>query len=190
MQPTFNVLAGLLFVAAFIPYIRAILRKETSPMKSTWLIWATLDTITFAGMWSEGTVNGQITGAVLGAWTVTILAFKYGESGWSRLDKLCLAGAVLGIALWQIFDSPLLGIAISLSVVFLGSIPTFVSAWKDPSKEDRTAWTIYWVSCVCALIGVPTWTLQDAMQPMTFFAIESIMMFILIYRPFKARRSS
>ena len=187
MQQTFNVLAGVLFVAAFVPYIRAILKKVATPMKSTWLIWATLDSITFAGMWAEDTVNGQITGAILGAWTVTILAFKYGESGWTLLDKLCLAGAALGIVLWQMFDNPTLGIVTSLSVVFLGSIPTFVSAWKDPARENRLAWWIYWASCVSALLAVPKWTWQDATQPVTFFAIESIMVFILTYRPHKLR---
>ncbi|TAL49889.1 hypothetical protein EPN81_04385 [Patescibacteria group bacterium] len=187
MQQTFNVLAGVLFVAAFVPYIRAILKKQAQPMKSTWLIWATLDTITLAGMWANDSVNGQITGAILGAWTVTILAFKFGESGWSLLDKLCLAGAALGIILWQTFDNPTLGMMTSLSVIFLGSIPTFVSAWKDPNKENKLAWWIYWASCVCALIGVPNWTLQDAAQPITFFAIETIMVFILTYRPIKLR---
>lgn len=185
MQEVFNVLAGVLFIAAFVPYICAILKKVARPMKSTWLIWATLNTITFVGMWTEDTVNGQITGAILGSWIVTILAFKYGESGWTLLDKFCLAGTALGIVLWQTFDSPTLGIVTSLSVVFLGSIPTFVSAWKDPSRENRVAWWIYWASCVCALLAVPKWTWQDASQPVTFFAIESIMVFILTYRPYR-----
>ncbi|MDP2631724.1 MAG: hypothetical protein Q8P30_03080 [Candidatus Uhrbacteria bacterium] len=183
MQQIFNVLAGVLCVVAYVPYILAIIRKRTKPMKSTWLIWATLDTVTFAGMWSEGTVNGQIIGTVFGACTIAILTFKFGEHGWTLLDKLCLMGAVLGIGLWQVFDNPTLGIVTALSVVFLGSIPTFVSAWEDPTKEDRTAWMLYWLSCVCALIAVPAWTIQDAMQPITFFLIQSIMIFILIIRP-------
>lgn len=172
-------MAGILFVAAFVPYIRAILRNETKPAKASWLIWATLDSITLAGMYAAGTLNGQILGAVTGAWIVAGLAMKYGESGWSLLDKFCLAGAALGITLWQVFDSPVLGIVTSLSVVFIGAIPTFVSAWKEPSRENRTAWTIYWISCVFALIAVPEWTLASAAQPVVFFAVESVMMYIL-----------
>ncbi|HAU66756.1 TPA: hypothetical protein DCW61_05400 [Candidatus Uhrbacteria bacterium] len=190
MQQTFNVLAGVLFVAAFVPYIWAVLKKQAQPMKSTWLIWATLDTITFAGMSANDSVNGQITGAILGAWTVTILAFKYGESGWTLLDKLCLGGAALGIVLWQTFDNPTLGMMTSLLVIFLGSIPTFVSAWKDPNKENKLAWWIYWASCVCALIAIPKWTLEDAAQPITFMLIESIMVTILTYRPYKLRSAA
>lgn len=183
LKDSLSIIAGVLFVAAFVPYVRAILRKETHPAKASWVIWATLDSITFAGMLTEHTVNGQIVGAILGAWTVVALAVKYGKPGWTRLDKSCLGGAVLGIALWKVFSNPVLGIMTSLSVVFLGSIPTFASAWKDPSKEDRTAWTIFWISCVFAVIAIPAWTLADAAQPITFFLIESIMMYILYVRP-------
>lgn len=182
IRSVLSIVAGLLFIAAFVPYIRAIVRGDTKPAKASWVIWASLDSITIAGMYSKDAVNGQILGAVLGAWTVAVLAFRYGTPGWTLLDKFCLGGAVLGIVLWQVFSNPVLGIVTSLLVVFLGSIPTFTSAWKDPSKEDRTAWTIFWSSCVVAVVAIPSWTLQDASQPITFFVIESIMMYILYVR--------
>ena len=177
-----SVLAGLLYVAAFVPYIRAILRKETQPAKASWIIWASLDTITLAGMLAKHTVNGLIVGAIIGAWMVVILTLKNGKSGWSRLDKFCLGGAVLGIVLWGISGNPTFGIVTSLSVVFLGSFPTFASAWNDPSKEDRTAWTIFFIACVVAMFAIPARTLADTAQPVTFLVIETIMVSILYLR--------
>jgi hypothetical protein len=52
VKETLSVLAGLLFVAAFVPYIRAILRKETKPSKASWIIWASMDTILLIGMFA------------------------------------------------------------------------------------------------------------------------------------------
>ncbi|MBI2410842.1 MAG: hypothetical protein HYV32_03045 [Candidatus Kerfeldbacteria bacterium] len=183
LKSILSVASGILFVVAFLPYIQAIRRREAQPCKATWIIWATLDTITLAGMWTKGTLNGQIIGAVLGAWIVVGLALKYGIPGWSKLDKACMGGAVFGIILWQIFNNPVLGMLTSLFVVFLGSIPTFVSAWKEPANENRTAWTIYWVSCMLALLAIPAWTVADAAQPITFSTIETTMMFILYVKP-------
>ncbi|OGF31525.1 hypothetical protein A2533_00730 [Candidatus Falkowbacteria bacterium RIFOXYD2_FULL_35_9] len=182
MRETLSIIAGILFVIGFVPYVIAILRKETKPEKATWIIWATLDSLTLAGMYYEETVNGQIVGAVLGVWIVVFFAMKYGTPGWTLLDKACLMGAVIGIALWQIFSDPLFGIMTSLVVVSLGSIPTFVSAWEDPSKENKLAWVIFWVSSVLAVITIPHWTLEDAAQPITFCVVESIMMYILFSR--------
>lgn len=178
-----SVLAGILFIIGFVPYILAIWRGETKPAKASWIIWASLDSITLAGMFVKGTMNGQILGAVIGAWIVVILALRYGTPGWTKLDKFCLSGAVLGIVLWQVFSNPVLGIITSLSVVFLGSFPTFASAWRNPAQENRMAWTIFWLSCVAAMIAIPAWTLADAAQPIVFTIIESVMMYILYFRP-------
>lgn len=171
-----------------MPYIGAIwsIWKKPSdtpgkvePSKASWLIWATLDTITLVGMFAAHSVNGQILGAVSGAWIVAILAILYGKPGWSRLDKLCLVGAVIGIVL--MFVKPEYGIVASLTV-FIGSFPTFKSAWTDPSKENKLAWTIFWLSCVSAMFAIPKWTIADVAQPTTFTVIEMIMMFLL-FRP-------
>src|SRR3989344_4126633 len=184
MEPreVLSIIAGVLFVIAYVPYVRAIRRGDTKPAKASWLIWATLDTITAIGMYVAGTLNGQIIGAVIGVWVVVLFALKRGTPGWTKFDKFCLVGAILGIVLWQVFSNPVLGIVTSLSVVFIGSIPTFSSAWKDPGREDRTAWTIFWLSCVVAVIAVPQWTLADAAQPVIFLTVETIMMYILYFR--------
>jgi len=144
-----TVCSGVLFFVAFLPYIYTTLRGTTVPQKVTWVIWASLDSITLAEMWFEHTLNGQIVGAVLGAWTVVALALLYGKPGWTLQDKLCLLGAVAAVLLWKLSDNATVGIVISNTVVFLGSIMTFKSAWSEPEKEDRIAWAIWWTSCVC-----------------------------------------
>lgn len=183
LQNALTVVAGILFFAGFVPYILAILRGETKPAKASWIIWGSLDTIALAAMYAKGALNGQIVGAVLGAWVIVALAMRYGTPGWKKLDIVCLGGAVLGIVLWQTFNDPLLGIITSQVVTLIGALPTWRSAWQDPSKEDKLAWTIFWLSCVVAVVAIPAWTLQDAAQPMTFFTIETIMMILLFVKP-------
>ena len=178
-----SIVAGVLFIAGFVPYIRAILVGSTKPAKASWIIWASLDTITICGMAVQHSLNGQIIGAVAGAWIVVALALKYGTRGWTWLDKFCLIGAVIGIILWKAFNSPTLGIVTSNGVIFLGSIPTFVSAFKDPTKEDKLGWTIFWLSCICAVVAIPHLTFDDAIQPIVFCSIETIMMFLLFVNP-------
>ncbi|KKQ56288.1 MAG: hypothetical protein US74_C0016G0012 [Parcubacteria group bacterium GW2011_GWA2_38_13] len=180
-QEVCSAIAFVTCMIAFIPYGIAIVRKIARPSKATWIIWACLDTITFVGMYIKHALNGQIIGAVAGVWIIVALALKYGEPGWKLLDKFCLGGAVLGIALWIVFNSPIVGILTSLSIVFLGSIPTFVSAWKDPSREDKLAWTIYFASCIFTMFGIQNWTLEETAQPITFLVDETVMVYILYF---------
>ncbi len=182
-QHIVGALAGFVFCAGFIPYIRSIMIfKQTQPSKASWIIWASLDSITLAGMATAGTLNGQIVGAVVGAWIVAGLSLFYGKKGWSALDVFCLCGALAGIGLWWWFNSPVTGIVVSNTVVLIAALPTIRTAWKEPEKEDRTAWTIYFVSCVLALLAIPAFTLGDVAQPLTFFLIESVML-VLVWRP-------
>jgi len=178
-----SILAGLLYLVGIIFYIFAILQGETIPAKTSWIIWAILDTITILGMCIKDTVNGQIIGAVIGGWIIVIIALKRGVSGWTKLDRFCFGGVILDVVIWLISNNPIVGILLSLGLVFIGSIQTFISAWKNPSREDRLAWTIYWFSCVCAIFAIPHWNLANAAQPVVFFAVETVMMCILYIRP-------
>lgn len=179
---TLQILSGILFLVAFLPYIRAIVRGSTRPAKASWIIWGALDTITFAGMFATDALNGQIVAAVIGVWAVIILALKYGLPGWTRIDKLCLIGAALGIILWRLTHDPRVGLLTSLVVTFLGSIPTFVSAWQDPGRENRMAWLLFTLSGVVAVIAIPAWSIQDAAQPFTFLAIDAIVLAVVLFR--------
>lgn len=177
-----TIISALLFAIAFFPYIRSILRGQTKPSKASWLIWASLDIITIIGMYYKDAVNGQIITAVVGGCIVFALSLHYGTPGWTKLDKWCIAGAVLGVVLWLVFNEPVFGIVVSNAVMFIGSFPTFRTAWIDPSKEDKKAWTIFWLSCVAQMFAIPAFTFADVTQPLTFFVVESIMMYLIFLR--------
>lgn len=177
-----NVLFALIVilqVASIVPYIAAILRRQAQPVMATWLIWATLDTVTFLGMYAKGALNAQIIAVIGGAWCIALLSLKLGRPGWTRVDKLCLFGAAIAVALWAASGDAALALVTSLTATFLGAIPTFVSAWQDPRRENKVAWTIGTAACIGAMFAVPRWTIADAAQPITFFLIQIVMVYIL-----------
>lgn len=185
-----NTIAGLLFIGGLIPYAVAVLRHQARPSKVSWIIWVTLDTITLIGMFDKHAVNGQIVAAVIGGWTLVGLALKYGIPGWTRLDQFCLGGAIAGIVLWVIFQDSNFGIAMSLAASFIGSFPTFNSAWGNPKNEDKLAWTILFVACLVAIAAIPKWTFANDAQPLVFLSVQTTMMYILYLHPLalKAKR--
>lgn len=178
-----SVLSFIFILASYVPYIQAIRKGTTKPAKASWVIWGLLDTIILAAMIAKGTVNYQIVGTIFGVWTVMYLAVRRGEPGWTNLDKFCLTGSALAVVIWQIFDSPTLGLAASLAANFIGSIPTLGKTWDDPKQENKLAWTLGWISCVLTVAAVPTWSLDVAGQPLTFLAIQSGMMILLFIKP-------
>ncbi len=182
MKPVFSIISGILVIAGFLPYIIAILRGETKPKKATWLIWATLDSITMSSEIAQHSINGQIIGSTIGAWVVFFLAIRRGESMWSKLDKSCLFGAGTGIILWCLFRQPNLALGTSLLVIFIGAIPTFISVWDHPEHENAWGWRIFWLGCIFALLGIPRWTFVEAAQPIVFAVIETTTLAMITFR--------
>ncbi|MFY9492899.1 MAG: hypothetical protein WAP55_00200 [Minisyncoccia bacterium] len=189
MKETLSILSGIIWLAGYVPYIRAILKKEAQPVKASWIIWTILSIITLTGMFLEKAVNGLSVAVTIGDLSVLGLTIKYGIPGWTRLDKFCFAGATLGLALWFTFENPVLGIVTSQVIVVIGSIPTFASIWKDPSRENKLAWTLFWASCICAVLGIKRWAFADASQSVTFLTTETFIMYLLYIRPSFSRAS-
>ena len=186
MREILSILAGILVVIGDIPYIVSILRKEkpNKPSKASWIIWAILDTIAFAGMVAEDSVNGQIIGTVLGVWVVMALALIYGKPGFTKLEKFCLIGAVFGLILWKIIG-PVAGVVTSLILIFIGSLPTFDKARKNPGGEDGLSWIIWWLSSLVQLIALQKWDLAHAAQPVVFITSSTIMLCLIYIIPRK-----
>lgn len=183
---------GILYAVGFIPYVLSIWRTrkmvpgahgKIEPAKASWIVWGVIDTIILAGMRAEGCVNGQILGAVIGVWTVVILTLRFGKAGWATRDKFCIGIGIAGLVLWKVFSNPELGILFGLGGTLIAAYPTYVGAWKDPSHEDKLAWTIFAAACVCALAGVPDWTLTRAGLPVVFFAIDTPVTLMIYFRP-------
>ncbi len=174
----------LLMAFSYIPFIYGMMRKTkpTKPIKTTWFIWSCLNTILMASMYFGNSLNKQIIGATFGTWIVFFFSLKYGMPGWKRIDKFCLASAAIAIALWQMFDNPLIGIMASLGAISIGTVPTMTSIWEDPSRESKLAWTFNWFSCLCMLLAIPQWTLAKASQPTVYFILSTIIM-VALYRP-------
>ncbi|MFH1170878.1 MAG: hypothetical protein V1704_04940 [Candidatus Vogelbacteria bacterium] len=178
-----SICSGLVFILAFFPYIRAIVKRETSPRKATWLVWATGDVIILTGMIAKGTVSGLMIGAVLGATTTFILSLKFGEPGWNKRDKVCITLSMIAITLWIYFGESNIGIALSLLALVIAAWPTYVSAWEKPGNEDRKGWVLFNLANFFALLAIPHLTFADMAPPITFTAIDLPMLFLLFIRP-------
>jgi len=176
-----SIIAGILFSVSFVPYILAIRKGAGKPVLMTWITWAVLDIIALTGMAVKNSLNGQIIGCTIGALIVVSYAVKYGRPGWTKTDKFCLYSSVVGIALWIIFNNVLIGLSISLILFLIASIPTFQSAWEDPSRENRLAWTLQFISGIVVLSSLQKWDLENAGQPIVFMLIELVMMCLLYF---------
>lgn len=183
MKKWFNALAGILFFAAFLPYVWAILAGQTQPSPVSWFIWASVDTLALVAMRKEKARTGQLMGATAGAWVIVALALYYGRPVMGSIEWVSIVGATAGIILWQRTGNAVLAIICSQVAIMVGAFPTFASAYQNPALENPTAWTIWFVSCIFAVLAVKRWDLANALQPVTFLVVETVMVILVVVRP-------
>ena len=183
---TLNVglLAGLLSLAAFVPYIIAIVKGATKPNRATWWIWTTNGLILLASYYASGAESTVwvAVGYFVGSLLTAVLALRYGEGGWSPFDRSCLLGAALGLLFWWMFNSSIVALVTTLFVDFAGALPTIRKAYRAPETEDRVAWGLFISGNTVNLLAVEAWSFAIAVYPVYMF-LASGTIAVLVLRP-------
>lgn len=179
-----GLLAGLIALSAYVPYVVRALRGENRPNRATWLIWNVLGFVLLASYYSVGATDTLWIPLFnqLGFLAVLWVSVKHGEGGWSGIDRWCLAGAGLGLALWWAFDSPMMALLMGIAVDLMGAIPTLKKAYADPAHEDRLAWLIFLCANTLNLFAISAWRFEIAVYPAYLFTLCLAMVAILTIR--------
>jgi hypothetical protein len=148
MKIAFLVLAALITLASVIPYARDILRGTTRPNIVSWITWTLLTGIATAAEVAAGEYVAAIfTGsAVLETATIVFLGLRHGYVKYAKFDVICQIAAIAGIILWQLFNSPVIGVMASVVIDFIGALPTIRHSWIRPNEET-------WVTYAMASLG-------------------------------------
>lgn len=150
------VLAVVLALAGYAPYIAAVLRGRTRPNRASWWIFALSAGAGTASSWAAGarvTVGVPATFAVCCV-AVGLLAIRRGEGGLGRLDLSCLAVAAAALLAWWATGEPLLATAMLALADLAGTLPTVAKAWRDPAREHGGSWIVWMCANLCNLAQV------------------------------------
>ncbi|MGB7415314.1 MAG: hypothetical protein WA902_14000 [Thermosynechococcaceae cyanobacterium] len=177
-----GVIAGIVPLLGFIPYIVTTLRGKTQPNRASWMIWATFGIILVASSYAEGAQNtmGLLVSYAVCQSIIAILSIKYGVGGWSQFDRACIAGAGVSLIAWWWFKSPLLAILIIVAVDASGALPTIRKAYHEPETEDLFSWLMFWTAGTLNLIALEQWSPGLSAFPLYLFTFNSIVSFLLL----------
>src|SRR4051812_48116785 len=108
MKDILALLAGILAITAIIPYIKDIIQGKTKPNIVSWLTWTVLLIIATSAAFAahEPRTAFLSLGDTIGTGLTLILGLKYGIAKFSWIDAFCQIGAIIGLVLWLIFNSP------------------------------------------------------------------------------------
>lgn len=190
MQQILLSLSAIVMIAAVVPYLRDVVRNKTKPRIVTWFVWTVLMLIAGFAALDAGAIASAVISFTSAFTTslVVILGYKNSDKTFSKLDIFSFVGAIFGLGLWWLFNSPLLAIIMSVVVDLIGAIPTVWHAYKRPQEETASSYALYALSSMIALFAITEFSVTTVLVPLYILLIDGCIALIIIVQ--KRRKNS
>ncbi len=186
-----GIAAAILSLTAIVPYIIDILRGNTKPERMSRVIWIIVGLLLISSYYSVG---ARETLWIIIAYTIypaIILGFsvKYGVGGFTKLDIICLFGALFGVAAWYISRNAAAAFYIIIIIDVIGFAPTIKKTYFQPKTENTLAWQIGFVAALLNMFAIQTWSVNIFVYPMVTLFIMSVMTGLVSFPNFRLHLS-
>ena len=178
------VLSSVVTIVAAVPYIIAIIGGRTKPRVVSWFTWTLITAIAAAASFADGQYPAAILSlcAAIETGLVVVLGLKHGDRKFERIDVICQAGALVGVALWLLLDSPAIAVAASVLIDLIGCIPTVLHSWRRPYEETWLTFLLSGIGGGLTLAVVGSWEVTAVAYPLYILLINLVMAAIILLR--------
>lgn len=185
---TLGIVAGVIAITGYIPYIISILMGKTKPNRATWFIWTIVGGLLAFSYIAEGEAHSiwLPLGYFFGPLITAILSIKYGYNEWTRLDTICISAAIISIVPWALSSSAALTLIINVLIDSAGAIPTLVKTYREPETEDLTAWGFFFVANTLQMFTI-TMLGVAVLYPLYLFILATLMVTFILKGKFTGR---
>lgn len=97
--------------------------------------------------------------------TVTLIAFRKGNSDDGKYDRMAIALAGMSLVVWVVSGSAALGLAAVILADTIGTLPTLRKALLWPSSEYLPSWAFSLFAYSLNLLAIQQWSLFHAAYP-------------------------
>ena len=171
-------------VACFLPYIRDVFLKKSTPHSYTWLIWTILQSTAVVAMLRSGAGGGALSLAI-GAGLcgfIFLLSLRYGTKNITRFDRACFIGALLAIAVYLFLRNGLLSVIIVTLTDLTGFLPTMRKAYVEPHSETESTYFLSALSSALALGALSAFNATTALYLISLVITNSTCGIIIFTR--------
>lgn len=179
-----GLIATIIALVSYIPYIKDIWKGKTKPHAFSWFIWGLLTAIAFGVQVLEhGGAGAWATGITIPlCFYIFLFALRKGKKDFSIFDWLSLLGALLAIFLWWFTGEPLLAVILVTLADVLGFFPTFYKSFHRPHDETSILYSLSAVKYFLSLLALENYNLTLGLYPGVLVIANSLFVLLLFVR--------
>lgn len=182
MKEVFLILGAVLALFCTLPYIIDVVRRKTKPNIVTWIVWTILITIGTVALFVNGDYNAAwfLLGDAVATFAVVVVGLKYGTAELDRFDIACLIGALVGVVLWFVFDSPIIAIIATIVIDLIGTIPTIRHSYHHPEEETYITFALGIIATIFTLLSLTDYAFSEWVYP-AYLLFSNSLLFVTIF---------
>ncbi len=167
LKEIFAVLGAGIILTCTLPYIVDIVRGKTKPNVVTWITWSLLIGIGAAALFASHQPRAALllTADTIATFAVVLFGLKYGMAKLDRFDIFCQIGAIMGLIFWLVFNSPMIAIVATITIDFIGTVPTLRHSWSHPEEETVITFVLGIVATSFTLLSLKSYSVTAWMYP-------------------------
>lgn len=180
-----SAIAIALTLAAFLPYIRSILKDEVKPHVFSWIIWGATTVIVFLAQREDGGGVGAWPIGISGGITLLIALLAYikkSDISITRLDWLFFTLALWALPLWYATSDPLWAVVILTVVDLLGFGPTVRKAYYFPWSESLVFFGLFAARNLIVILALEHYSLTTVLFPVVIAMACLLLMALMVRR--------
>ncbi len=183
MKDIFAFIGAFIVLFCTLPYIIDIVKGKTKPNIVTWITWTVLIGIGTAALYASGEINAALflTGDTLATFAVVIVGLKYGIAKLDRFDMFCMIGAIIGLVLWLVFNSPLIAIIATIVIDFIGTIPTVRHSYLHPQEETYVTFALGIVATIFTLLSLHEYSFSAWVYPAYLLFSNGLLVITIVF---------
>ena len=187
-----EVASFLINIVGSAGYFAGTLQRQYRPERTSWIIWSGILAVTFFSYRALGAEESLwfIAGDLTATTAIMVVSLWFGVGGLTKLDRVMLLLGFSGLAIWIIFNTPLVALLCGLFADMCGAVPTLKKSLADPQSESAY---MYAASCVASAIGVylvGQWSLVLLVYPLYLFLINGATALMVAVGRYHVQRSS
>lgn len=184
MKTFFGIIAIILTLGAYIPYIRDIIKGKTTPHAYTWFTFGLATALIFGLQISSGGGIGAYVTLIMSITIFIIFIFSLlkGETKISLLDTIFFTLALIALALWLFAKQPILSVILLSLINILAFAPTIRKSWTKPFSETMSTYIMNGSKHAATFLALAHYSVVTYLFPLSASFVTFLFVFILIVR--------
>ncbi len=180
-----GIIATLLVLVGYIPYVRDIIKGKTKPHIYSWFLWGFVTLIAFALQASDNAGTGSLVTLAAGLMCLVVIALGFiykSKVEITRTDTLFLILAFIALGLWLLAKQPTLSAILITLVDLFGFAPTVRKSWNRPHSETLSFYFLNTLRFALAVFSLQHYSIITTLYPSTWLLANGLFGLVLVIR--------